>query len=164
MPVLTSAATFGDTAFDVLKSAHVLCAALWVGGNFALNAAANLAFASREPARQTLALQFAEFIGQRVFSPLGLIVVASGIWMVVRYDQVYDFGDYWVSYGLGFFVLTFAVGFFFLGPRAGKLAGQIDAGADQATVLRTAKPFRVVAALDLLLLSSVVVMMVVKPT
>ena len=27
------AAVFGDTLWDILKSVHVLCAALWVGGN-----------------------------------------------------------------------------------------------------------------------------------
>jgi uncharacterized membrane protein len=161
---LSVAASFGDTAFDVLKSVHVLCAALWVGGGFVLFAAANLAFMSRDPVRQSLALKATEFIGQRTFIPLGLIVVAVGIWMVVRYDDVYDFGDFWVSYGLAFFVLTFITGSMFLGPRSGKLAEQIDSGADQDTVQRTAAPFRLVAAVDMLLLWSVVVIMVVKPT
>jgi uncharacterized membrane protein len=151
------AATFGDTAFDVLKSAHVLCAALWVGGGFALNVAANVAFMGRDPVRQAVALRFTEFIGQRIFIPLALVVVAGGFWMVVRYDTVYDFGDFWVSYGLGFFVLTFITGAAFLGPKSARLAEQLESGADQDAVLPTARPFRIVALVDLLLLWSVVV-------
>jgi uncharacterized membrane protein len=158
------AAVFGDTMFDVLKSAHVLLAALWVGSGFALNVATNLAFASRDPVRESMALQLAETIGQRLLTPISLGAAAAGVWLVLRYDNVYDFGDFWVSYGLGFFVLTSITGAGFLGPTAGKMARQITEGADQEAVLRTARPFRLVAAIDLLLLSSVIVVMVVKPT
>ena len=163
MPGITIAATFGDTAFDVLKSVHVLAAALWIGGNFVLNIIANMAFASRDPGRQSLALRTTAFIGQRIFTPLAVIVVAMGIWLVLRYDTVYDFGDFWVSYGFGVFILTFLVGIGFLGPQSAKVAAQIDAGADQQAVLAAARPFRLVALVDLLVLWSVVVVMVVKP-
>jgi uncharacterized membrane protein len=158
------AAAFGDTLYDLLKSAHVLFAALWVGGNFTLTVAVNLAFVSRDPARQAVVLRTTELIGTRVFQPLALLIVAAGVWMVVRYDNVYDFGDFWVSYGLGFFVVTFLVGAGFLGPRLKRTAEQIDAGAGQETIQREALPFRLVAAADALLLMSVVVVMVVKPT
>jgi uncharacterized membrane protein len=150
--------------FDVLKSVHVLCAALWVGGNFTLNVAINLAYRARDPARQSVILRTTEVIGQRIFTPLGLIVVAAGIWLVLRYDNLYDFGDFWVSYGLGFFIVTLLVGAGFLGPRSKQVAELIDSGADQATVQQVSVPLRVVAAVDALLLWSVVVVMVVKPT
>jgi uncharacterized membrane protein len=158
------AAVFGDTLWDVLKSVHVLCAALWVGGNFTLNVAINLAYRSRDPARQSVILHTTEVIGQRIFVTLGLIVVAMGVWLVLRYDNVYDFGDFWVSYGLGAFVVTFLVGAGYLGPQSGKFAAAIDAGEDQDTILGASAPLRVVAALDALLLWSVVVVMVVRPT
>jgi uncharacterized membrane protein len=150
--------------FDVLKSVHVLCAALWVGGNFTLNVAINLAYRARDPARQSVILRTTEVIGQRIFTPLGLIVVAVGVWMVLRYDNVYDFGDFWISYGLGFFVLTFIVGAGFLGPRAKRTAELLDAGADADEVRLASVPLRLVAAIDAVLLWSVVVIMVVKPT
>jgi uncharacterized membrane protein len=158
------AAVFGDTLWDVLKSAHVLFAAFWVGGGFVLNLAINMAFVSRDPARQSMILRTAAVIGQRVFTPLALIVVAVGAWMVLRYDDVYDFGDFWISYGLGFFVLTFIVGAGFLGPRSEKTAELIDSGAGEDAVRQVALPLRMVAAIDSVLLWSVVVVMVVKPT
>jgi uncharacterized membrane protein len=158
------AAVFGDTLFDVLKSTHVLLAALWVGGNFTLNVAVNLAFASGDRARQSVILRTTELIGTRIFTPLALIIVAVGVWMVLRYDTVYDFGDFWVSYGLGFFVVTFVLGAGFLGPRSKNVAEQIDSGADYDAIQKAALPFRLVAALDLTLLMSVVVVMVVRPT
>jgi uncharacterized membrane protein len=158
------AAVFGDTTFDVLKATHVLAAALWVGGNFTLNIAVNLAFLSRDPARESMILRMTEVIGQRVFTPLGLVVAAVGVWMVLRYDNVYRFEDFWVSYGLAFFIVTLIVGAGFLGPRAGKVSRQIEAGTDQDTIQRDSRTFRLVAAVDALLLWSVVVIMVVKPT
>jgi uncharacterized membrane protein len=158
------AAVFGDTTFDVLKAAHVLAAALWVGGNFTLNLAVNLAFRSRDPARQAMTLRLAEVIGQRVFTALALIVVGVGVWMVLRYDNVYRFEDFWVSYGLAFFIITSIVGAGFLGPRAGKISREIAAGADQDSIQRESRTLRLVAAVDTLLLASVVVIMVVKPT
>lgn len=158
------AAVFGDTLWDVLKSVHVLAAALWVGGNFTLNVAINLAYRARDPARQSVILRTTEVIGQRIFTPLGLIVVAVGVWMVLRYDNVYDFGDFWISYGLGFFVLTLLLGAGFLGPRSKKTAELIDSGTDPAAVAQASVPLRVVAGIDALLLWSVVVVMVVKPT
>jgi uncharacterized membrane protein len=159
-----AAAVFGDTLWDVLKSVHVLCAAFWVGGSFVLNLAINMAFVSRDRARQSMILRTTAVIGQRVFTPLALIVVAVGVWLVVRYDNVYDFGDFWISYGLGFFVLTFIVGAGFLGPRSGKTAELIDSGAGEDAVRQVALPLRIVAAIDSVLLWSVVVVMVVKPT
>ena len=137
------AAVFGDTFFDVLKSVHVLCAALWVGGNFTLNVAINLAYLSRDPTRQSVILRTTEVIGQRVLTVLGLIVVAAGI---------------------GFFILTFLVGAGYLGPGSKRAAELIDSGADQDTIRTASVPLRVVAAVDALLLWSVVVVMVVKPT
>jgi uncharacterized membrane protein len=159
-----TAAVFGDTLYDVLKSTHVLGAALWVGGNFALNLAVNLAYFAHDPARQSVILRTTELIGTRVFIPLALVVVAAGVWLVLRYENVYDFGDFWVSYGLGFFIVTFLVGAGFLGPRSKAAAERIDSGADQDEVARTSVPLRLVAAVDALLLWSVVVVMVVKPT
>ena len=159
-----TAAVFGDTLWDVLKSVHVLAAALWVGGNFTLNVAVNLAFRARDPGRQSVILRTTEVIGQRIFVPLGLIVVAVGVWMVLRYDNVYDFGDFWVSYGLGFFVLTFILGAGFLGPRSKKVADLIESGASADEVRQVSVPLRLVAAIDAVLLWSVVVVMVVKPT
>jgi len=157
------AAVFGDTAYDVLKSVHVLCAALWVGGGFVLNVAANMAFISRDARNQSLALRTTEFIGQRMFSPIALIVVLAGVWMVVRYDPVYDFGDFWISYGIAFFVVTFVLGFFFLGPQSARAAAMIDEGASQDEIQTASRPFRAIALFDMLLLWSVVVVMVVKP-
>ena len=134
------AAVFGDTLWDILKSVHVLCAALWVGGNFTLNVAINLAYRSRDPGRQSVILHTTEVIGQRIFIPLGLTVVAVGVWLVLRYDSVYDFGDFWVSYGLMAFIVTFLVGAGFLGPRSGKVAAAIDAGEDQRAISATSLP------------------------
>jgi len=45
---------------------------------------------SRDSARQAFALRTTEIIGQRLLVP-SLIVVASGLWLVLRHDDLYDF-------------------------------------------------------------------------
>ena len=52
----------------------------------------------------------------------------------------------------------------FLGPRAGQISREIAAGADQDSIQRKSRTLRLLAAVDTLLLASVVVIMVVKPT
>lgn len=144
----------------VLKSIHVLAATLWIGGNFVINVLFTLAFGRGDRDQQLFLMRSTEFIGQRLFTPLALIVVGMGIWLTAKY---YDFGEYWISYGLGAFVVSFVAGFFFLGPRSGALAAKLEEGADEATIARMARPVMTVARLDLLLLSSIVVMMVIRP-
>jgi uncharacterized membrane protein len=147
----------------VLTSIHVLCAVLWIGGNATLNIATTMALRSGDPVFQSNIFRTVGLIGPRFFQPLSIVLLASGIWLVAKYDTVFSFSDFWISYGMAVIVLTIAVGMGFLGPRSGKIAGLLDQGADQDTVQVTATPFKWVARADLLMLLSAVVIMVIKP-
>jgi uncharacterized membrane protein len=151
------------TLLDTLKTIHVVAAVLWVGGGFALNVGITLAFRSRDATYESNMLKTAEFIGQRIFLPLSLVVLATGIWMVLEFDPLFQFKDFWISYGIAGIIATSLTGSLFLGPRAGKLAGQIEAGTAQDQVQSTASKLLIVARIDLLVLISVVCIMVIRP-
>jgi uncharacterized membrane protein len=144
----------------VLKSIHVVGAVLWIGGGFILNVIVTMAFRSRDAAKQLFAVSTAAFIGQRIFTPLSLIVIGTGIWLTAKY---FDFGEYWISYALAAFIVSFSTGFFYLGPRSGAIAAELEAGADQERIGAISRTWTIVARLDLLLLLSIVVMMVIRP-
>ena len=141
----------------VLASIHVLAAAFWVGGGFVLNATMYLAARSGEPANMLGALRLAHFVGVKIFSPLALIVLATGIWMTEKY---YSWDQLWISLGLIGVVIATGVGLLYLGPRAARGAAGIEAGQPPPPG-RNWVP--IVARLNLLLVSTVLVLMVIRP-
>jgi uncharacterized membrane protein len=142
----------------VLKSIHILAAALWVGGGFAVNVAMFLAPRSGDPANMLAALRLAKVLGQYVFLPLSVIVLAAGVWLTEKY---YAWDELWISFGLlGLFVAS-AVGALYLAPKAAAGIAAIERG-DPPPQGRNWVP--IVARLNLLLISAVLVLMVIRPT
>jgi hypothetical protein len=141
----------------VLLSIHVLAAAFWVGGGFVLNVAMFLA-AQGDKANMLPAMRLTRFFGQTVLPVLALIVLVTGIWMTEDY---YDWDLLWIQLGLAGVVIVTAIGMLYLGPRAGKAIAGMEAG-------RPPPPGRnwtpIVARLNFLLVSTVLVLMVIKPT
>jgi uncharacterized membrane protein len=144
--------------YTVLKSVHVLAAAFWVGGGFALNLAMFLAPRSGERANMLAAMKFTRFFGVKVLPVLALIVVASGIWLTERF---YGWDQLWISLGLLGAVLVTAIGILYLGPRSAKAIAGMEAGQPPPPGRNWAP---IVARLNLLIISAVLVLMVIRPT
>jgi hypothetical protein len=141
----------------VLKSIHVLAAAFWVGGGFVLNLAMFLAARSGDRGNMLAAMRLARFFGQKVVTPLALIVLATGIWMTEDY---FSWDQLWIQLGLAGVVIVTAIGMFYLGPRAAKGVEGIEAGQPPPPG-RNWVP--TVARLNLLIISTVLVLMVIRP-
>lgn len=142
----------------VLKSIHVLAAAFWVGGGFALNLGMYLAASSGDRGNMLSALRLSHFFGQKVVAALALVVLVTGAWMTEKY---YAWDVLWISLGMaGVFIAT-AIALFYLSPRAARGAAGIEAG-------KAPPPGRnwvpIVARLNLLIVSAVLVVMVIKPS
>lgn len=142
----------------VLQSIHVLAAAFWVGGGFVLNLAMYLASRSGDRGNMLSAMRLSRFFGQKVVAALALIVLVTGVWMTEKY---YAWDVLWISLGLaGVFIVT-AIALFYLSPRAAKGIAGIEAG-------KAPPPGRnwvpIVARLNLLIVSAVLVLMVIKPS
>jgi len=142
----------------VLTSIHVLAAAFWVGGGLMLNVAMTLAGRSGDPQNMLPAMKLAQFVGSKVFGPLALAVLVTGAWLTEEY---YDWGYLWIVLGLIGLVSMQAIGMLYLAPRGGRAIEGMEAG-------RPPPPGRnwvpAVARLNLLLISAILVLMVIKPT
>jgi uncharacterized membrane protein len=144
----------------VLTSIHVLAAVFWVGGAFVLNVALALAGAGPDHAPRLNAFRLADFLTLRVFLPLALIVLATGIWLTADY---YDFADLWITLGMIGLISAITIGLFYLRPRARAAIAAIEGGAGPPPP-GTRNWVPIVGRLNLLLLSAVVVIMVIRPT
>ena len=142
----------------VLKSIHVLAAAFWVGGGFVLNLAMFFAPRSGDKANILPAMRLTRFFGQKVLTPLALIVLVTGIWMTEKY---YSWDQLWIQLGLAGVVVVTATGLLYLGPRAAKGIAGMEAGQPPPPG-RNWVP--IVARLNLLIISTVLVLMVIRPT
>jgi uncharacterized membrane protein len=148
--------------YEALKSIHVLAAVIWVGGAVTVQFFAVLAERSSNPARMELLAKDAEWIGQHVFFPVSLIVLASGIWAVI--EGSWSFGDLWVLWGLGGAAFSAIVGASFLGPESGRIGLLINerGGADSEVQRRLSRIF-LISRIEMTILLSVVLVMVIKP-
>lgn len=141
----------------ILKSVHVLAAVFWVGAGFALNVAMSLAMRVEDPGQRVATLRLAAFFGPWVFTPLALIVLASGIWLTSKY---FDFADLWITLGFVGLIAAALVALLYLAPQARAALAAIAQGSP----LQPNPWVPRVARLNLLLLSAVVVIMVIQPS
>jgi len=144
--------------YTVLKSIHVLAAAFWVGGGFALNLAMFMAPRSGERANMLAAMRFTRFFGVSVLPVLAVIVVATGIWLT---EQFYSWDQLWIGLGMLGAVLVTAIGVFYLGPRSARAIAGMEAGQPPPPGRNWAP---IVARFNLVLISTVLVLMVIRPT
>ena len=151
-----------DDLYYGLQVIHVLAAVVWLGG--AAGAQFLAARALKAGADRTVyVVREIEWLGNHVFLPSSLIVLAMGIWMTIRAEAV-AFGDFWIIFGIVGIVSTALFGSLFLGPESGRIGKLIEErGPDDPEVTRRIKRIIIVSRVDLFILLLVLVNMVVKP-
>lgn len=148
--------------FAVFKLIHVSVAVFWVGGGLTLTALALWAQTKNDPEEMATIARQAAFVGERLFAPAGLVVLAMGITMVVN-DHI-GFGTTWVIIGLVGYALTFATGLGFLAPRAKRIAELLETkGAAAAETQAAIREILLIARIDVGVLLLVVADMLMKP-
>jgi uncharacterized membrane protein len=148
------------------KTVHVVFAVIWIGGGFLLTTLAFIAEQQRDPVGRAHVARQAALVGQRVFTPSSLVVLAMGIAMMLNDvgKLAWDWGSFWVTFGLLGFVSTFVLGVGVLSPTAKKIQGLIETvGPDAPEVHAAMTKIFLVARLDVAVLMLVVVDMVAKP-
>src|SRR4051794_964548 len=70
---------FTSDWYAVFKWVHVTGAVLWVGGGLTLTILALRAERSADPAEMATIARQAAFVGERVFAPVGLLVLLAGV-------------------------------------------------------------------------------------
>src|SRR5438067_464104 len=80
--------------FAALKWIHVSVAVFWVGGGLTLTALALWAQTKNDPEEMATIARQAAFVGEKLFAPAGLVVLAMGITMVINSPE-FSFNQTW---------------------------------------------------------------------
>jgi uncharacterized membrane protein len=143
----------------VLTLVHIVAAMVWVGGSIIfLILGARMSTAPRD--EQLTFNRSMELVGSRIFGPAAGLVLASGIWLVLKHT-VYSFSQTWIILALGGIALSIAIGVGFFGPQGKALTAELEASDPAATV--RARRIGQVSMLDTLILLVIVWAMVYKP-
>jgi len=153
---------FTSNWYAFFKWVHVTGAVLWVGGGLALTILALWAERKQDPAEMAMLARQAAFIGQRVFAPVGLLVLLAGIGMVINLH--WGWGTSWIVIGLVGYAITFLTGLLVLGPQAKRIGLLIETvGAEAAETQAAIKRILLIARVDEGVLLLVVAAMILKP-
>ena len=152
--------------YGAFKTIHVVFAVIWIGGGFLISALAFIAELEHDLEGRTILAKQAASVSQRVFTPSALIVLVMGIAMMLNDTGkvAWDWGSFWVTFGLLGFVASFLIGFFVLGPAAKRMEGIVaSGGANSPDAHAEMNRIFLVARADAAILMLVVVDMVAKP-
>jgi uncharacterized membrane protein len=151
------------TWYTFFKSVHVVAAVIWVGGGFMIQAFAFRIRRTGDARRQAEFAKDTEVIGTRVFIPATWVLLLAAIGMMVNLHL--SWGQNWIVLGLVAFALSFAVGAGFLGPEGGRIAAVIERdGPGSPEAQARIRRILLISRCELVVLLTVVVNMVVKPT
>jgi uncharacterized membrane protein len=151
------------TWYTFFKSVHVVTAVVWVGGAAMIQAFALRILATGDGRRQAEFAKDTEVVGMRVFIPSSLILVLAAIGMMVNLH--WSWSQNWIILGLIAFALSFGIGAGFLGPEGGRIAKLIEQhGPDAPVVKARIRRILTISRCELVVLLTVIVNMVVKPT
>jgi uncharacterized membrane protein len=149
--------------FGLFKWIHVSVAVFWVGGGLTLTALALWAETKSDPEEMATLARQAAFVGEKLFAPAGLIVLAMGITMVINSPE-FSFSQAWVIIGLVGYALTFTTGVAFLAPRAKRISELLETrGAAAPETQAAIKQILLISRIDVGVLLIVVADMLMKP-
>jgi uncharacterized membrane protein len=152
--------------YGAFKTIHVVFAVVWIGGGFLLSVLAFIAELEKDPQGKAIVANQASKVAMRVFTPSSLIVLLAGIAMMLNdFGKLqWDWGDFWVTFGLLGFVATFAIGIGVLTPTAKKIEALVQTvGPNSPEVHEAMNRIFLVARVDAAVLMLVVVDMTAKP-
>ena len=152
----------GAAWYTGFKTIHVLFVVIWIGGGMAITILGLRAERAGSGAEVATIARQAAFMGERVFAPAAVVVVASGIGMVSNASLGFD--HFWIEFGLLGFLSTFVIGVAVLMPRAKKLVALLDArGPDDPEAQAAVSSILLIARADMAVLLLVIIDMVAKP-
>jgi uncharacterized membrane protein len=156
--------TVALTWYEWFKAGHVLAAVLWVGGGATLSLYAFLTQRQDDPAEMASLARKAALLGQRVYAPLSVLVLAFGFGLMENGQSPWTYDQFFVIFALAGWGASAALGTFFLGPEAGRLGKLMPARpADDPEIQSRIRRILLLARLDSLILLAVVFVMTAKP-
>lgn len=144
----------------LLKFAHVVAAALWVGGGFTM-IIAGIVLAGRSSAETQLAVVRATvLLAPRLFVPLSVFTLASGV--ALLFVAGWGWQPFTV-FGLAGVIFTAGFGTFVLGPMCEKIV-KLEQTHGAETAIPPLRRLQRLAGMDYAVQFAIVFLMVVKPS
>jgi len=160
--VFISQATYANAWYSAFKTVHVIAAIVWIGGGTLLTILGVAAERKRDPIELANIARQAATVGEKVFAPAGLVVVAMGIAMMLNTD--WGWGKFWIVAGLVGYAITFVTGVGVLSPLAKKVTALTEEkGPTHPETAAAITRILMIARIDVAMLLLVVVDMVTKP-
>jgi len=148
--------------YGILKVVHVLSVVVWIGGATALAAVTARLIRARDRATLAALLPHSIRFGQTMGGPSSVLVLLTGIAMVIV--GKIGFRPLWVSWGFMGILLHFVFGAVVMRKRTMHLAAALSATPpDDARIAAAGRSVRVGTLIYLLIMTSVIVVMVLKP-
>jgi uncharacterized membrane protein len=152
------------TWYEWFKAGHVVAAVLWVGGGATLALYAILTLREQNPAEMASIARKAGLIGERLYSPLSLLVLALGFGLMENGQSPWSYDQFFVIFALAGWGVSAALGIFFLGPEAGRLGKLMPTRPPEDPEIQARiRRILLIARLDVLLLLLIVFDMTAKP-
>jgi uncharacterized membrane protein len=160
--VFISQASWTNAWYSAFKAVHVIAAMIWIGGGALLMILGIVAERRRDPVELATVARQAAMVGEKLFAPAGIVVVAMGVAMMVNTN--WGWGKFWVIAGLVGYAITFVTGVGVLSPMTKKIAALTEekGSNDPETAAAITRVLQIVR-IDVAMLLLVVVDMVVKP-
>ena len=147
--------------YTVLLSIHIIAAVVWIGGGTALTILMSRLRGERDT--KILARLFADVgaLGQRVFLPASLVLLAAGFGLIAEGDWEWKL---WIILGIAGWLTTAVNGALFMGPQSAKLGELLASGtAESQAVDARLRRVLMFGSAELAIMMLVIVDMVVKP-
>ena len=151
------------SAYEALLAVHIIAAAIWVGGAFAVNVLVARMQKANQHARLLELNKDFETLGMKVFMPASIVVLLAGIGLVAVVDG-FEFTDFWIAFGLAAIAFSVAIGAGYLGPESGRLSVlAAERGPDDPEVQMRMHKLAKISRFEMLILLLVVADMAIKP-
>jgi uncharacterized membrane protein len=146
--------------YTTLKVLHVLAAVIWLGGAAMLTV---LAIRARRQSGEALVAIFREvaLLAPRIFVPASLVLVLTGFALVATGSLPYDL---WVVLAIVGWAINFLTGLLVLTPQTKRAESLLEEhGSTSEAALGQVQRVLMLARIDLVVLTLVIVDMIVKP-
>lgn len=138
---------------------HIAGAGVWLGANV-IQAVAPRMLARQSQDAVAVWYRVAARLGNRVYMPAALVILATGILLVIGADE-YDFGTRFVTVGFGMIVVGSVLGVVVFDRGSNRAADAVE-GGDRAVIGRAVGRLAAFGALDTLLLILTIAAMVTR--
>lgn len=144
---------------DILLVLHIAAAGTWLGANIVQAIVPSMA-AKQSPQAAAGWYRVAARLSTRLYMPVGILLVLTGIWMVLD-SEVFSFSSVFVSIGFVVIVIGALFGKFVFEPGSERAAQAFEAG-DQGAIKSAMGRVAAFGTVDTLLVLFAITAMVIR--